>query len=548
MGLRINSNGAALSALRQLAKADNLQSKNLERLSTGLRINRAADDPSGLVLSEQLRAQTASLRAAVRNSEFASNLVGTAEAALNEVSALLIGVRESVVFALNSGSLTTEQITAEQASVDQSLNAIDRIAAATRFGSRSLLDGSSAFQLTTKSSAMDSVSVRNVQFSNASSTTFRFAVTQVASRAMIRLVQGGGSVGSGQQFVTGNGTGGSIKFRVTGSLGTAEITLGSGATLRDFMNQVNANTQSTGVFASATRSGLSSVTTGAAFALFSSKFGSSESISLTRADSSGAAYMVAGKFAIDPATDGTFSTTTSVLTAGSVVTDKGRDIQVRIGSTPIQGKGNEVTVNTTAISGDFVFSQRYQIKGLDDKTNNNANFALSGVAFTVLNNSRSGLNFQLGESADPRDRISVGLGSNRTSDLGVTTSTENTTGSAASNTGALAGGAISSLRTGGGSDLFVNARNALSIVDTAISQVSTTRANLGSLQANTIDPNVESLNVAIENLSATESSIRDLDFAAETSNFVKNQILFQAATSVLSSANLTPQAVLSLLQ
>ena len=103
MGLRINTNVPALGALRNLHAADKNLQKSLERLSTGLRINRASDDPSGLVISEQLRAQVGSMKQALENSQNASNLIGTAEAALSEVSDLLVGIRESIVFAMNTG-------------------------------------------------------------------------------------------------------------------------------------------------------------------------------------------------------------------------------------------------------------------------------------------------------------------------------------------------------------------------------------------------------------------------------------------------------------
>ena len=107
MALRINTNVGALQALRNLSVSDRAQRQSLLRLSTGLRINTASDDPSGLVISEQLRAQVRSLRQAIDNSQTASNILGTAEAALTEVSNLLSQIRESLVFALNSNS--TEQ-------------------------------------------------------------------------------------------------------------------------------------------------------------------------------------------------------------------------------------------------------------------------------------------------------------------------------------------------------------------------------------------------------------------------------------------------------
>ena len=104
MALRINTNISSITALRNLQAADRAQQKSLERLSTGLRINRASDDPSGLVISEQLRAQIRGIKQALENSQNASNLISTTEAALNEVSSLLLGIRESILFALNTGS------------------------------------------------------------------------------------------------------------------------------------------------------------------------------------------------------------------------------------------------------------------------------------------------------------------------------------------------------------------------------------------------------------------------------------------------------------
>ncbi|MCR4317043.1 MAG: flagellin [Planctomycetes bacterium] len=562
MGLRINTNSAAMSALRQLAIVDRGQSKNLQRLSTGLRINSAADDPSGLVISEQLRAQTASLKAAVRNSEFASNLIGTAEAALNEVSSLLVGIRESVVYALNGGTLTSEQIAAEQSTVDRALSAIDRIAAATRFGSKSLLDGSAAFKISDKSSAIDSFSLRNVKFNaNSSSVTFTFGVMQVASRATIRLASTGGSVAATSRLISGSpglpassgGTGEVIRFRITGNLGVAEISLASGSTFQDFMDQVNANTSATGVFASGTNSSLSGASSGgsgASFALFSVGFGSDQQISMERITASSSTTkivltdaFVAGGF---NKVNGDFTTDgiSTMSQKGEIVSDIGQDIVVRVGSTPVTGKGNKISVNLPTLQADVVFGQRYQVLGQTSPTTN----FLSGNLITVLNSSNSGLTFQLAESALPSDRISVGLDSVRTAALGYEISRENEVGTANANAGVLQGGFLSSLVTGGDNDLSSNPQNALQIVDAAIEQVSGIRSSLGSLQKNTLDPNIDSLNVAIENLSATESAIRDLDFASETTDFVRSQILFQAAVSTLASANLIPQTVLSLLQ
>ena len=102
MGLRINTNTSALAAIRNLGKNDRTQARTLEHLSTGLRINRASDDPSGLVISEQLRSQISSLKQASENTQADTNMVATADAALEEMSNLLNDVKGSIVFALRS--------------------------------------------------------------------------------------------------------------------------------------------------------------------------------------------------------------------------------------------------------------------------------------------------------------------------------------------------------------------------------------------------------------------------------------------------------------
>ena len=110
MGLRINSNVNALTALTNLRRTDAQLGKSLQRLSTGLRINQASDDPAGLVISEQFRAQIAGLEQAVENTQFASNLRGTAEAALQEVQEQLQEIRVAILAGANSGGLPAESI------------------------------------------------------------------------------------------------------------------------------------------------------------------------------------------------------------------------------------------------------------------------------------------------------------------------------------------------------------------------------------------------------------------------------------------------------
>jgi flagellin len=169
MGLRINQNIAAFNAYRNLSVTDMQMNKSLEKLSSGFRINRAADDAAGLAISEGLRAQVGGLKVAVRNAQDGVSVVQTAEGALTETHTILQRMRDLAVQASNDGS----QDTNAKADADSEYQALalelDDIANKTQFGQTKLLDGnfSKAFQvgansgdtLTVSISAMDSATI-----------------------------------------------------------------------------------------------------------------------------------------------------------------------------------------------------------------------------------------------------------------------------------------------------------------------------------------------------------------------------------------------------
>ena len=142
MALRINHNIAALNALRHLNRTDDELSKTLERLSSGERINRAADGPASLIISEQMRAQIAGLNQAVDNSETAIGMIQTTESALVEVSNLLTNMRQLAIHAANEGVNDANMLEADQLELDNALGTIDRITRNAQFGIKKLLDGS----------------------------------------------------------------------------------------------------------------------------------------------------------------------------------------------------------------------------------------------------------------------------------------------------------------------------------------------------------------------------------------------------------------------
>jgi len=141
MGLRINQNIGAQNAYRNLSVTDNQLNKSLEKLSSGFRINRAADDAAGLSISEGLRAQTGGLKVAVRNAQDGISVVQTAEGALTEVHSILQRMRDLSVQASSSGSNDVDARTASNTEFQELGKELDRIANTTKFGSQALLDG-----------------------------------------------------------------------------------------------------------------------------------------------------------------------------------------------------------------------------------------------------------------------------------------------------------------------------------------------------------------------------------------------------------------------
>ena len=146
MPMIVANNLNALSAQNTLNANNSRMSGSLERLSTGYKINSGKDDPSGLVISEQLRAQNVGLERAVQNTQEANNVLGIAEGALNEMNNILSKMRQLAVHSANNGVTSPEQVAADQAEVDSSIQTLDRIARTTKFSDQFLLNGNKELQ------------------------------------------------------------------------------------------------------------------------------------------------------------------------------------------------------------------------------------------------------------------------------------------------------------------------------------------------------------------------------------------------------------------
>jgi flagellin len=160
--------------------------------------------------------------------------------------------------------------------------------------------------------------------------------------------------------------------------------------------------------------------------------------------------------------------------------------------------------------------------------NLDSNFGIGTKSFTVTG---GGAIFQLGPQVQSNQQVNIAIQSVSASRLGNALD-----------------GYLTDIVTGGKADLTKSPANASRIIDSAINQVAVLRGRLGAFEKNTLQTNINTLQVALENVTASESSIRDTDFASETSNLTRNQILVQAGTSVLAQANSTPQSVLNLLK
>src|SRR6478672_1716733 len=139
---RINTNVSSLTAQRGLAKSQKSLNDTLQRLSSGLRINRGADDPAGLIASEGLRSEISGISQAIDNSSRASNVIATTEGALSEVASLLLNIKSLVVQAANSGALSPDEVAANQLQVDSAVESITRISNTTTFAGLKLINGS----------------------------------------------------------------------------------------------------------------------------------------------------------------------------------------------------------------------------------------------------------------------------------------------------------------------------------------------------------------------------------------------------------------------
>jgi len=233
MGLALNNNVSSLTAQHNLLATNTQLSRSLERLSTGLKVNRGADGPAALVISEKQRAQIAGLKQAIDNTNKAISVIQTGEGALNEINSLLNKIRRLALDSANSGVNDADSLAANQAEINNALNTITDIATRTQFGSKKLLDGSAGVRVV---SAPAGVSVSAAPGAGATSGNYTITVDTAAVRAN---TSGAVTAFTGTQTATLTINGVNISLNASNA-----------GTLNDMVSTINKYTGQTGVVAS----------------------------------------------------------------------------------------------------------------------------------------------------------------------------------------------------------------------------------------------------------------------------------------------------------
>jgi len=477
---------SAINTHRSVLNNSNAQEKTMEKLSSGLKINRAADSPAQLQISENLRAQGAGLRQAIDNSEMAVSLVQTAEAGLSEGSRALIQARQLAVHAGNEGANDLNMLQADQSELDNILEQVNRIATSTQYGHNYLLDGSRAGNGVTTGEYLEFVEGGTEAHSSGVGgygININNAATRATHSGTVGLSQG--LIDAGEQVTISEG-GRTVNFK-TEKGKTVEQTLND---LESAINDAGLNIDLMREFPPKTSSGAPQAIT-----LRHKEFGSEHTFQAA-------------------------SNTAGLVSSVSNMPERianGTDVSGEINGEEASGKGQILTGEPGA---DTVEGIKIRYTGETAPAGGNA----GTVTF-----SQNSLTFQIGAEANQFSEYS--LGSIKTNDLGR--GEENS-----SNFDSLA--QIKVLNS-------EQAQDAIRVIDKAIQEVNSSRGEMGAFQKNNLESNLNYLRIAHENSVSSESVIRDADMAEEMATFTRNQILMEASTSMLAQANQNSMTVLKLI-
>ena len=504
MSTMINTNVSSLIAQGSLKANDVKLSTSMQRLSTGLRINSAADDAAGLAISNRMTTDIRGFAAAVKNANDGISLLQTAEGSLASVTDSLQRIRELAVQAASDSYSASDRVSLN-GEASQMVSEIDRVATNSKFNNVAILDGtyvSKTIQLGAYNSAADQLSV---------------------------------SLGSARSTALGVGTGSSYSTSVQGAL----IATGAGTALA--ANVMTINGFNIGGALSDGVSNVGNTTSGIAVANAINASSAQTKVSATVGKTTVAGTEITGtayNVAIDNDDVRINGVNIGAIVAASGKVERGGQVAGAINAVSAQ-TGVTAAFNTTTggVTLEAADGRNINISILGKSTQIAAiNLGITGAlgAGTTHSNvviARSAVKLSSTDGAG----IAVGGGSTVVTSTGLTTAYTVAT--------ATPGTAVSSLDLSS----VLGAQNAISTIDQAIGQVNTLRATLGAY-SNRLNSAVSNLQIGGQNLSAARSRVMDTDYAVETTSLARSQIIAQAATAMLAQANQSSQTVLALLK
>jgi flagellin len=510
MALSINTNVASLNAQRNLSKSQETLNTSLQRLSTGLRINSAKDDAAGLAISTRFTTQINGLNQAVRNANDGISLAQTGEAALDEITNNLQRIRELAVQSANATNSTSDRA-ALDAEVTQRLAEIDRIGGQTSFNGQKILDGS---------------------FGNAA-----FQVgANVGETINVNLSQGVKATQIGQiSTITGSAASDRSAALTSGGL---TIALGEG-------DAVSVGSSVDGTKIGGTAGGQDET----------SAYAKAAAINAAGIDGLSATASTSKEFAIAGVSAGTSASDTYSLSVN------GTEVLALAGTATATSDEIVEAINQNADTTGVTATLDGSTLTLTAADGSNIEVTQGSVDGGVTGNAHAG-GIGIAASTDYANAAAVDLsavvaGGSKTATYGgditlaasekiTLTGTTARAGFAATDIDVIQGLDTKTLSSVG-VDTVANSNDTIQRVDAALKSISTLRSDFGAVQ-NRFESTITNLQTISENLSASRGRILDADFAAETANLTKAQILQQAGTAILAQANALPQAALSLLQ
>jgi flagellin len=491
MTLRINHNIASQKALLHLADSDRKLVQSLERLASGFRINRGADDPAGLVISEQMRNQIAGVNQAISNTEIATAMVETTEGALGEISNLLVRMRELALHANNEGANDVRALEADQVEIENAIASIQRIASNTQFGKRKLLDGSSGI------TGVGQGAVSFIEATERTRTSPLPGYTVNIERAPTRAVLEGSAAVTPENVrgLTVTLFEGGRSAKVTGAPDDAPAT---------FVGKLKRAVADEGLDVDV------ELTDSGTLRVEHHRWGSE------------------GDFRAVSSVEGVLSSQAGQAEAAI----PGQDVAGSIGGESGVGKGQflrgvEGNENTEGLV--------LRVIGTPVRLVDEAGQVMvvrrfdTGAVGTVhvLNNSVA---FQTGPNAGQRTSFSLPtmgpqfLGREILNESGFTSIAD------------------VNVTTPQG------AKDSIALIDQAVDELTLTRGRLGAFSRNNLQTNLATLRVTAENLVSAESAIRDSDVAKELTEFTRSRIQQETTAALLAQANQIPRTVVSLVQ